>query len=99
MKSPFPDSLMLFDCWTPEAARGRGYYGRAIELIADLQKARGKRPWIFSAASNTSSVRGIEKAGFRRRYSLIRRKTLWWQKVREGFSVSKTPAAEVSAHV
>lgn len=97
VKSPSPDSLMLFDCWTPKAARGRGYYGHTIELIAEQQKALGKRPWIFSTASNTASVRGIEKAGFRRRYSLIRQKALWWQRVRGDSSVSDTPAAEVSA--
>ncbi len=97
VKSPSPDSLMLFDCWTPQAARGRGYYGHTIELIAEQQKALGKRPWIFSAASNTASIRGIEKAGFRRRYSLIRQKALWWQRVRGDSSVSGTPAAEVSA--
>lgn len=82
VSSPSPDCLMLFDCWTPAAARGRGYYGHAIELIADRLNARGKRAWIFSAASNKSSVRGIEKAGFRQRYSLVGQKALWWQRVR-----------------
>ena len=97
--SPSPDSLILFDCWTPAAARGRGYYGRAIELIADLQNARGRKSWIFSAATNTSSVRGIEKAGFHRRYSLARQNVLWWQRVRGSVPASMTAVAEVSAHV
>lgn len=99
MSAPSRDSLMLFDCWTPVAARGHGYYGHAIELIADQQSARGNRVWIFSAASNTSSVRGIEKTGFCRRYSLARQKILWWQTVRGNVPVSMTPGKELSAPV
>lgn len=94
--SPSSDSLLLFDCWTPVAARGRGYYGRAIEFIAEQQRALGKRTWIFSAASNTSSVRGIEKAGFRRRYSLIRQRTLGREKLRRNPLVLTSQVSEVS---
>jgi CelD/BcsL family acetyltransferase involved in cellulose biosynthesis len=99
VNSPSPDSLMLFDYWTPAAARGRGWCGHAIELIADRQNAQGIRTWISCAATNPSAIRGIEKAGFRRRYSLVRKRTLWWHKVLGTVPVSRTPAAEVSAHV
>jgi hypothetical protein len=63
-------------------------------------RERGKEPWIFSAASNLASIRGLEKVGFERRYSLKRQRALWWQRIK-----GKTPtaieshAAEVSAHV
>jgi len=33
--------------------------------------------WIFSAAGNESSVRGIRKAGFVYRFSLVRRRRLF----------------------
>ena len=79
--APVPDSIMLFDCWTPFSQRGKGHYRRMIELIAAEAKARGKRAWIFSAATNTASIRGIEKSGFQRRYSLVRKRLLGWQRV------------------
>ncbi len=77
--APSPDSVMLFDCWTPAAATRHGYYAQTVELIAGLVKKRGQRPWIFSAAGNLASVRGLEKTGFQRRFSLVRRRLLGWQ--------------------
>ena len=100
VEAPSADSVMLFDCWTPAAERGHGYYGRAVELIAKQVKAEGKQPWIFSAATNVSSVRGLEKAGFIKRYSLVRQKALWWQRVRGRPPVStEASTAEVSSPV
>jgi hypothetical protein len=94
------DDMLLFDCWTPVAIRGRGHYAQAIELIADRAATRGKRPWIFSAATNAASVRGLAKAGFEKRYSLFRKKVLGWQRVTGHPPVSADlPAAEASAHV
>ena len=98
--APSPDSILLFDCWTPASERGHGYYGRAVCLIAKRVLQEGKRPWIFSAARNTASVRGLEKAGFQRRYSLFRLRALGWQTI-----LGRTPGrsedvgAEVSARV
>jgi CelD/BcsL family acetyltransferase involved in cellulose biosynthesis len=77
-----PDAVMLFDCWTPVALRGRGYYGHAIELIANKMGAAGKKPWIVSAASNAASLSGVERTGFERRYSMVRQRALWWQTVK-----------------
>jgi CelD/BcsL family acetyltransferase involved in cellulose biosynthesis len=87
--APASDCKMLCDCWTPAAERGYGYYGRAIALIAHAQREKGKRPWIFSAASNIASIKGLEKAGFERRYSLMRRRVLGWDGI-----VGKTPKDE-----
>jgi CelD/BcsL family acetyltransferase involved in cellulose biosynthesis len=71
-----PDAAMIFDCWTPVADRGRGYYAAAIrEAAANLQR-EGKTAWIFSAAGNASSLRGILTAGFEYRFSLVRRRRL-----------------------
>ena len=82
VESPSADCVMLFDCWTPAAALGHGYYARAVELIAERVRERGQRAWIFSAGSNVASVRGLEKTGFQRRYSLVRQRWLGWQRVK-----------------
>jgi CelD/BcsL family acetyltransferase involved in cellulose biosynthesis len=64
-------AAMIFDCWTPAADRGCGHYGTAIRLAAKNLRSEGKTAWIFSGASNVSSLRGILKAGFAYRYSLV----------------------------
>ena len=97
--APSPNCVMLFDCWTPSAQRGHGYYGRTISLLAKRVQEQGKKPWIFSAAGNISSLHGIEKSGFQRRYSLVRQRILGLQRIK-----GKTPRlvespAEVPARV
>jgi len=100
VKAPSPESVMLFDCWTPASVRGKGFYGQAIRLIATLMIERGKQPWIFSAATNVASVRGIEKAGFQRRYSLVRRRILGWQAIGGAVPLPRAVhAEEASARV
>jgi len=70
-----PDAAMIFDCWTPAADRGQGYYATAIRSAAARLGGEGKTAWIFSDAKNARSLRGILKAGFAYRFSLIRRRT------------------------
>lgn len=72
-----PAADMIFDCWTPVAQRGRGYYAAAIRLAAEQLQRQQKKVWIFSAVKNRSSIAGILKAGFGYRFSLVRRKRLW----------------------
>jgi CelD/BcsL family acetyltransferase involved in cellulose biosynthesis len=69
--------LMIFDCWTPSAQRGHGHYTTAIRLAAAEIQKQQKQPWIFSAVSNQSSLRGIIKAGFIYRFSLLRSRKLF----------------------
>lgn len=83
LHAPSENSVMIFDCWTPRELRGRGLYARAIGQLAALQSAAGKDAWIFSAAANPASVAGIEKAGFQKRTSLVRRKVLGLSKTRQ----------------
>lgn len=81
LAAPTPNARLIFDCWTPVVYRGRGCYPRAIARLAQQLQERGYIPWIFSAAGNTGSVHGIEKAGFEYRYSMISRKTPAGRKV------------------
>ncbi|MGA8764911.1 MAG: GNAT family N-acetyltransferase [Candidatus Sulfotelmatobacter sp.] len=69
-------AAMIFDCWTPAAERGRGHYATGIRLAFESLQREGRSAWIFSGASNTSSLRGIAKAGFVYRFSLVRRRKL-----------------------
>jgi hypothetical protein len=82
VQSPSPDSVMLFDCWTPVASLGHGYYAQTVDLIAERVQEKGGRPWIFSAACNAASVRGLQKTGFQRRYSLVRQRLLGWERIK-----------------
>ena len=83
LAAPEPDSMLLFDCWTPLSQRGRGYYALAVARVGSLVQSQGERPWIFSAAANTPSVTALEKAGFKRRFSVIRKRVLRWQTVEQ----------------
>ena len=83
LKAPSPSSVMIFDCWTPGALRGRGLYGRAIRQLAARLTAQGAEVWIFSAAANPASVAGIEKAGFQPQFALVRRKIFWLARIRQ----------------
>jgi CelD/BcsL family acetyltransferase involved in cellulose biosynthesis len=67
LESSDPTAAMIFDCWTPAAQRGHA---------AHLQRQQ-RHVWIFSAAKNESSVRGILEAGFVYRFSLVRSRRLW----------------------
>jgi len=80
--APSEDCVMLFDCWTPQAVRGRGYYGETIAMISKLLHERGSKPWIFSAATNIASIRGLQKSGFQPRYSLVRQRRLGFENIR-----------------
>jgi len=81
LESPGPLAEMIFDCWTPTAFRGHGYYGAAVARTAQASVRQGRDPWIFSAGSNQSSMQGLAKTGFQHRFSMVRRKTLMIQRV------------------
>jgi CelD/BcsL family acetyltransferase involved in cellulose biosynthesis len=98
LTAPSPDSVMLFDCWTPDSVRGHGYYSLAISDLASQLWRSGKCPWIFSAATNISSIHGVEKAGFVRRFSLVRKRKLFLSRmVRSQSFMAAKPLANSSA--
>jgi len=71
-----PGAAMIFDCWTPVSDRGRGHYAVAIRQAAANLRRENRTAWMFSGASNASSLRGILKAGFAYRFSFVRRSRL-----------------------
>lgn len=79
LETPSKDAVMIFDCFTPVSARGRGFFAAAIEAVAKELRAQGKVPWIFGAQANQSSLRGVEKSGFTYRFSLRRRRILFFK--------------------
>jgi hypothetical protein len=83
LHAPSEKSVMIFDCWTPLELRGRGLYAQTIGKLAAQLSASGKDVWIFSATANPASVAGIEKAGFQKRGSLVRRKIFGLSKTRQ----------------
>lgn len=100
VEAPSPDAALLFDCWTPQVMRGRGYHCTAMALLAKRISSSGKRPWTFSVGADPASVGEIEKAGFQRRYSLVRQRILGLQSIKGQPPLSpKASPAEVSVHV
>ena len=87
LTAPVPEAVMISDCWTPRAVRGQGYYRAAIGQLAKRLSSVGKVPWIFTGGQNASLIHAIEKAGFERRYSWIRRKIPGWQALRKSPSL------------
>ena len=96
--SPSPESVLLFDCWTPDSVRGQGFYATALHLLAARLLREGKSPWIFASTTNTSSVRGIEKSGFQRRYSVSRYNRFLWRKV-EIREIAEMPLPAIKAAI
>ena len=90
LEAPCKDAVMIFDCFTPSSARGSGFFAHAITLLAARLRSEGKVPWIFSAATNQASLRGIEKAGFAFKYSLWHKRILFLYETQ-----GSTPSADV----
>jgi CelD/BcsL family acetyltransferase involved in cellulose biosynthesis len=97
LKAPGANAVMIFDCFTPASARGRGFFADAIAALAHRVRSEGKAPWIFGAATNHASLSGIEKSGFKRRFSLGRKRVLF--SVREKDSIPAHDLANVSGSV
>jgi len=56
--------LILYDAWTPETMRSRGYYAKTMTQILPRCFTISPRVWIYSLSDNQASLRGIEKCGF-----------------------------------
>ena len=78
LQAPSKNAVMIFDCHTPVSQRGKRFFGDAIASLAEQLCTEGKAPWIFGAATNQSSLRGIEKSGFTEGFSLRRKRLLFF---------------------
>jgi CelD/BcsL family acetyltransferase involved in cellulose biosynthesis len=74
MAAPAKGARLVFDCWTPVSVRGQEYYSHILAALAARLSEQGEKPWIFGAASNQPSLRGIRKAGFEHRFTVTRRR-------------------------
>lgn len=80
LKAPSENAVMIFDCFTPSATRGHGFFPEALGMLAQELDSKSKSAWIFGAATNSASVRGIEKTGFQYRFTLGRKRILFWSR-------------------
>jgi CelD/BcsL family acetyltransferase involved in cellulose biosynthesis len=76
LRAPANDAKLVFDCWTPVSMRGRGYYAQTLALLSGSLRREDHAAWIFGAATNHPTLRGIRKAGFEYRFTLRRRRVL-----------------------
>ena len=97
LSAPCPNAVMIFDCYTPSAERRHGFFAAAIAALADQLRTEGKAPWIFGAATNQMSLRGIEKAGFMRRFTLGRKRIFFFEKVKDSIPYPNPIEDPVSA--
>jgi hypothetical protein len=93
LHAPYGGAKMIFDCYTPASARGRGYFSDAITLLANHLQSHGTNVWIFGAEPNLASLQGIRKTAFEYRFTLGR-KTTFFFKTANG-SVPKTLPSNV----
>ena len=97
LQAPCANAVMIFDCFTPVSARGHGFFAEAIAALGCRLRSEGKAPWIFGAATNQASLRGIEKSGFALKFSLGRRKMFGF--VKEADSLPSQQFANASSPV
>ena len=88
LQAPRENAVMIFDCFTPESARGHGFFPQAIAMLARHLSSQGKSAWIFGAETNRASVRGIEKTGFQYKFTLGRRRVLLFSETRDSMPLS-----------
>ena len=87
---PSPGAVLLFDGWTPTSQRGHGYFLRCTAMVAGLMLEKGKRPWIFRVAPNSTA--GLERAGFAPRFTLARKKKLFGRPAQLEIKPNREPA-------
>lgn len=97
LNAPGANAVMIFDCFTPSAVRGHGFFADAIATLARQLHSEGKAPWIFGAATNPASLRGIKESGFRHRFTLGRKRFLFVETVKD--SIPCPDPANVSRSV
>ena len=89
LKAPMGGSMLIREGWTPASQRGGEHEARCASLVAGLVQEGGRSAWAFSADANYSAE--LERAGFALRFSLVRRKKLFFSRTqRVDFADHKT---------
>lgn len=95
LRAPSKDSVMIFDSYTPAAARGSGYFSRAITLLARRLGSEGKCAWVFTTEANQTSLRGIRKTEFAYGFTLGR-KSRFFVSINQGSSSEESVLSPTS---
>tara|TARA_A100001015_G_C14947440_1_gene695241 strand:+ start:961 stop:1455 length:495 start_codon:yes stop_codon:yes gene_type:complete len=57
------NKILLYDFFTSESKRNRGYYAKILKLIKNYNTK--KKFWIYCLSNNYSSKKGIENSNFK----------------------------------
>jgi CelD/BcsL family acetyltransferase involved in cellulose biosynthesis len=76
LKQPAAGAVLICDGWTPRSQLDHQHGARCAGMVADLTQASGKRPWIFSAAPDSTAE--LEREGFVPRFRESRKKVLFF---------------------
>ncbi len=78
-KLDIEDAVYIGPCLTHPSHRGKGYYPFVLRRICGHNFGNGKtKAYICTKVSNTASVSGIEKAGFRKVGEFSYRRFMRW---------------------
>lgn len=82
LQLPCNGSVGLYDFFTYGEFRSKGYYTNAlVQLLAVMSAAGLVNAYIAVNPNNAPSIRGIERAGFRRALRIARRRRVGVQKI------------------
>ncbi len=76
LREPAAGAVLICDGWTPGSQRGRGHEARCAGMVAELMQASGRCAWTFTAAGDSGSE--LQRAGFVARFSLVRKRKLFF---------------------
>ncbi len=74
---------IMYDGWTARVARGRGIQPISAASLGQHIRSLGLEPWVYVMANNTSSRRGLAKAGIDVRHRMIRQSYFHWIRRRD----------------
>jgi len=81
---------MIYDWWTPREVRDKDSLGRTIWHLAARLSTEGKDVWTFSTG-DPATITEVERAGFRMRTSLVKRRAFFRTRTRQEFRETCEP--------
>jgi hypothetical protein len=88
------NGLMIFDQFTPRAVRSRGYFAKTIDMLASHLSLQGKTVWITGRDGDETAIQSILKSGFQYRFTLRRRRMLFFDKPSDPMQMPVSPYPE-----